>query len=142
MMAPPPPPAIVFVCEHGSVKSLIASRWFERMAAQRGLSAHSVSRGITPDAEVPPPIRERLRGDGFDVGGFTPRALQPADLEGVARLVVIGVEPPAWAARPGLVVEAWDGVPPASEQYEAARDVMKRRIDTLLDAWPGDGRAR
>lgn len=136
-MTPPPPPAIVFVCEHGSVKSLIARQWFERLAAQRGLAARAESRGLTPDTAVPPAIAERLRGDGFDVAAFTPRALAPADLDGAERLVLIGVEAPPWAVRPGLLVEKWDGVPPASENYDGARDLMKRRIQALLDAWPG-----
>jgi protein-tyrosine-phosphatase len=135
-VTPPPPPAIVFVCEHGSVKSLIARQWFERMAAQRRLAARAESRGLTPDSAVPPPIMERLRADGFDVTAFRPRALAPSDLEGVARLVLIGVEAPPWAARPGRVVEKWEGVPPASEDYEAARDELKRRIEGLLAGWP------
>lgn len=135
--------AVVFVCEHGSVKSLIAREWFDRLAAQRGLSARAVSRGVTPDAEVPPPIVQRLRADGFDVARFKPRALRPSDLEGARRLILIGVEPPPWAAaRAGLTVEKWDGVPPASERYEEARDTMKRRIETLLDGWPREGPAR
>ena len=46
--------AVVFVCEHGSVKSLVAQEWFNRRAKERGLAVRAVSRGITPDASVPP----------------------------------------------------------------------------------------
>ena len=31
------PRTVVFVCEHGNVKSLIAREWFNRLAAERGL---------------------------------------------------------------------------------------------------------
>lgn len=37
---------VVFVCEHGTAKSLIAREWFNRLAAQRGIAARAVSRGV------------------------------------------------------------------------------------------------
>jgi protein-tyrosine-phosphatase len=125
---------VVFVCEHGSVKSLVAQEWFNRRARERGLAVRAVSRGVTPDAAVPPAIVEALRGDGFDVSAFHPRALAEADVAGAARVVLIGVdgEPPLPAA--GGMVDRWDGIPPASQDYSASRDAMKARIEKLLDA--------
>ena len=123
---------VVFVCEHGNVKSLIASEWFNRVAAERGVRARAVSRGLTPETPVPPAIADKLRGDGFDVSRFEPRAFSPADLDGAARVVLIGAEPPAWATRPGSPLEKWDGIPPASESYPASRDAMRARIEKLL----------
>jgi protein-tyrosine-phosphatase len=125
---------VVFVCEHGNVKSLIAREWFNRLAAERGLELRAVSRGLSPEASVPPAIAERLRGDGFDVSGFAPRALEPADVARAARLVVIGAEPPPWASLPGLAVERWDGIPPASERYEASRDALRQGIAVLVES--------
>jgi protein-tyrosine-phosphatase len=130
---PPTPGRVVFVCEHGNVKSLIASEWFNRIAAERGLAVRAVSRGLTPGTDVPAPIAERLRRDGFDVQGFRPRAFALSDLEG-ARLVMIGAEPPAWAARSSVALDRWHGIPPASESYEASRDAMRQRIEALVDA--------
>jgi arsenate reductase (thioredoxin) len=124
---------VVFVCEHGNVKSLIAREWFNRLAAERGLDLRAVSRGLSPEIRVPPAIAERLRGDGFDVSGFEPRGLEPADVADAARLVVIGAEPPPWASHPGLVVERWDGIPPASERYEASRDALREKIAALVE---------
>ena len=127
------PRLVVFVCEHGSVKSLIASEWLGRLAAERGVRVRGISRGITPDAAVPAPIAEHLHGDGFDVGRFQPRQLQPADIEGASRVVAIGAELPAWVSGSGLPVERWDEVPPASENYEASRDALRRHIRALLE---------
>jgi arsenate reductase (thioredoxin) len=124
---------VVFVCEHGNVKSLIASEWFNRVAAERGARARAVSRGLTPEAPVPPAIVDKLRGDGFDVSRFEPRPFSPADLHGAARVILIGAEPPAWAARPELPLEKWEGIPPASERYQASRDAMRARIEALLE---------
>jgi protein-tyrosine-phosphatase len=132
---PPPPRAnVVFVCAHGNVKSLIAAEWFNRLAAERGVAARAVARGLAPENPVPPAIAERLKRDGVDVAGFEARALSTADVEGAFRLVAIGVEPPAWVQRSGVAVEAWDGIPPASERYEESRDAMRARMDALLRA--------
>ena len=35
------PQTVVFVCEHGNAKSLIASEWFNRLARARGLKARA-----------------------------------------------------------------------------------------------------
>jgi protein-tyrosine-phosphatase len=124
--------SVVFVCEHGNVKSLIAMQWFNRLAAQRQLSVRAISRGLTPENPVPPPIRARLKDDGFDVSRFEARPLTPGDLEGATRLVVIGADVPPWARRAGLPVETWTDIPPASESYAASRDALKERMAALL----------
>jgi arsenate reductase len=129
---------VVFVCEHGSGKSLIASEWFNRLAGARGLAVRAVCRGLSPEP-APARIAEGLRGDGFDVGLFHASALAPADLAGAARLVMIGTEPPPWAAAETIAVERWDGIPPASLDFVASRDAMLERIPKLLDSLGGEG---
>jgi len=126
--------SVVFVCEHGNVKSLIAMQWFNRLAAERGLAMRAVSRGLVPESPVPPAIRDRLREDGFDVTTFQARPLARADVRGAARLVVIGTDVPAWARPAGVPVEVWRDIPPASEGYGPSRDAMKARIVALLAA--------
>ena len=39
-----PPRTVVFVCEHGSAKSLVAASLFDRMAKERGVAVRAVSR--------------------------------------------------------------------------------------------------
>jgi len=125
---------IVFVCQHGNVKSLIASEWFNRLAAERGLQVRATARGLTPEAEVAPPIADRLRTDGFDFQGVRPLALTPADLAAASRVVLIGAEPPSWMKGSPVPVDHWDGIPPASERYEASRDALRARIRALIDS--------
>lgn len=133
---PPRRPAnertVVFACAHGNVKSLIASEWLNRLAAERGIAVRAVARGLTPEDPVPPAIVESLRREGIDVAGFEARALAPSDVEGVARLVMIGVEAPAWVERGRVPVEDWPGIPPASERYDESRDALRARIEALL----------
>ena len=43
---------VVFVCEHGTVKSVIALAHFQRLARERGLPLRAISRGTAPDARL------------------------------------------------------------------------------------------
>ena len=61
------PARVVFVCEHGSVKSLIGMVYFNRSAQERGLPYRAVARGTVPEPTVPGPVREGLHAAGFDV---------------------------------------------------------------------------
>jgi protein-tyrosine-phosphatase len=123
---------VVFVCEHGSVKSLMAKEWFDRLAALRGIPVRATSRGMVPDASVPAPIAQALARDGFDVSSFRPRRLAAADLEGAVRIVAIGTDTSSVTAAGGTLVERWDAIPPTSEGYEGTRDALKKRIEELL----------
>jgi protein-tyrosine-phosphatase len=50
MLTPQRPPEIVFVCEHGAAKSVIAAAWFNRLATERGLLERAIYRGASRDA--------------------------------------------------------------------------------------------
>jgi protein-tyrosine-phosphatase len=125
------PDTVLFVCEHGSVKSLLAKLLFERAAAREGLKVHAVSRGISPDAEVPDWMRAALRGDGFAIGQWRPTALSPADIHSAYRVVSFDVAlPPDTDAQP--TPERWDGLPSVSEDYLTGREAIAARIDELV----------
>jgi len=136
------PDTVVFVCQHGNVKSLIAREWFNRLAGERGLAARAVSRGLTPAPSIPSAIGDALRRDGFDVSGFKARAFTAADLAVAARIVAIGVDPSSLETRGDVRVETWDGVPPATERYAASRDALRARIEGLLATLGTEGRNR
>jgi arsenate reductase (thioredoxin) len=125
------PPFILFVCLHGSAKSVIASQYFRRLAAERGLVADTASAGTEPDAEIPPGVARGLREDGIDPDGLRPRPVTRADLERASRVVAFGCDL-GDIAPPGLVVERWDDVPAVSEDYGRARDVIAARVRTLV----------
>jgi arsenate reductase len=126
------PPLIVFVCEHGSAKSLVAALFLERLAKERGLSLRGVSRGTSPDVSVPAVVLEGLREDGFDAAAFRPRALEDADVLTAARVVAIGVDIGDGKPRTGTRLERWDDIPPLSESYPKARNVIVSRLTSLL----------
>lgn len=136
------PGTVVFVCEHGNGKSLVAREWFNRLAAERRLHFHAVARGVTPEASVTPAIAEALRGDGFDVSGFEPRAFSAADVSGASRVVGIGVDLSSAPERGDAPLDTWADIPPASQRYAASRDALRARIEALLKTLESAGEWR
>ena len=57
--------AVVFVCEHGAAKSLVATTYFNKIAAERGLQARAVYRGVSPQDDLSANALKGLREDGL-----------------------------------------------------------------------------
>jgi chromate transporter len=133
---------VVFVCEHGSAKSLVASSAFERMARARGVRVEALSRGTAPDPAVPPAVVEALRGEGVDVASFRPQRLTDADAPAGTRVIAIGVPRDALPAGLRTRAELWTDVPPFSEGYPRSRAVLATHLDALLRQLEEEGRGR
>lgn len=130
-------PTVLFVCLHGSAKSVIAAQHFQRLAHQRGLDAEAVAAGLERDAEIPPRVIDGLLGDGLDVRGQRPRPFTRDDAGRASRIVAfceVG-EVPA-----GTPIDRWDEVPAVSADYKAARDAIVARLHRLLDTCTEDAR--
>src|SRR5690349_11778229 len=84
---PADPPKVVFVCEHGSAKSVIAAAHLERLAKEQGLQLQVIARGTVPDAEVGAPVRNGLKADGIQLGGMKPTAITAEDLIGATKVI-------------------------------------------------------
>jgi len=125
-------PNVLFVCLHGSAKSLIAAEYFNRLAAERGLPARAVSAGTEPDDATPPRVTQGLGADGIDVAGWRPRRPTPADLDGSAIVVTFACDLADLASRAPRI-ERWDDVPAVSEDFKRARDVIVARVTALLE---------
>lgn len=123
---------VVFVCEHGSAKSLVAASFLQRIANEDGLAIKAVSRGTAPDPSVPAAVVQALRQDGFDVGAFRPQALTATDVATSVRVVAIGVDLGPLGAQATARVVRWDGVPPVSTNYAEARRDLTARIEDLI----------
>lgn len=121
---------VLFVCLHGSAKSLIAAEQFNRLAVERGLALRAASAATEPDEAVPPHVVTGLRGDGFDVSGYRPQRLT-RDLAAPARMAVtfesdLGDYLPA-----GCPVERWT-VPAVSDGYALARGAIRECVERLV----------
>jgi arsenate reductase (thioredoxin) len=123
---------VLFVCLHGSAKSLIAAEYFNRLAAARGLGVTASSAGTEPDTEIPPRVVQGLRADGIDVEGRRLRRPTPADVEGAAAVVTFACDLGELASRAPRI-ERWDDVPAVSEDFAKARTAIVARVTALLD---------
>jgi hypothetical protein len=57
--------AVVFVCEHGAAKSVIATAYFNKLAAERGLPHRATFRGTTPQDDLSVRAVAGLKEDGI-----------------------------------------------------------------------------
>lgn len=128
-----PAGTILFVCLHGSAKSLIAAQQLGRLAESRGLALRAVSAGVEPDADVPPNVVAGLAADGFDVQGYRPRSITPGQLASAHLVITMGCELGAMT-HAAEKVERWDDLPMVSEGYVAAREAIVARVEQLLSS--------
>jgi hypothetical protein len=122
---------VLFVCEHGSAKSVVAAAYFNRLVRKRQIDLRAVSRGTDPDPEVAPNVARGLAADGLEMDCEPPRRLFKADVAAAARVVTFGPRLEGYGGAD--VVEVWEDVPPLGEDYERARTAIVERVDRLLD---------
>lgn len=124
---------VLFVCEHGTVKSLLAKVLFERYAKEVGLSMIAVSRGTKADSVVPAWMQQNLMADRVSLGSWTPRALQASDLKSASYVVSFDVPDSATsAARAPRAL--WNALPSVSTDYASGRDAINVRVRMLVDS--------
>jgi protein-tyrosine-phosphatase len=125
------PKKVVFVCEHGAAKSVLAKAELERVAKEKGLVLEVISRGTVPDAEMSAGVRKGLLGDGVDLGTAKPVKLSAQDLEGAAAVVSFGPDLTEWMPKGSKTVD-WSATPSPSKGYAEARDYIRKRMEELL----------
>jgi len=126
------PPSVVFVCEHGAAKSVIATAYFNKIAAQRQLPYRAQFRGTDPQAELSVKVLEGLRADGVAIPAGKPSAITDEDVAGATHVFAIGCTLPAKALQSGKAAD-WSDVPEVSDGYQASRDAIVRHVTALID---------
>lgn len=121
---------IVFVCEHGAAKSVLAAAYFNQVATQMGLDLRAVARGTNPDQELSPQTVKGLADDGLTPAESVPHRLTTADVQSAQHIIAFCDLPTEYTHQ--TTVERWEDVPPVSENYEKARDVIIERIRQML----------
>lgn len=129
----PAGPTVLFVCEHGTVKSLLAKALFEQYAKEVGLQMRAESRGTNADSVVPPWMLRGLALDQIQLGSWRPQSLASSDLSAASYIVSFDV--PAAATADAKAPRAqWDGLPSVSQDYAKGRDAIKARVHQLVDS--------
>jgi protein-tyrosine-phosphatase len=122
---------VVFVCEHGAAKSVIATAYFNELAAERGLRARAVYRGVNPQADLSAAALKGLERDGLHVDERKPSPLSQADVDSAAVIFAIGCALPDHARTSGKA-RTWNDVPD-NQGYSATRDAIKKHVERLVD---------
>ena len=121
---------VLFLCQHGGAKSVIAAAYFNRLADERGLPFEATSAAAEePYDAVPAPVADHLERDGFDVRELKPHHVTQDEIESAARIVAIDCQIPG--------AERWDDVPPASEDLEGSAAAIRRHVEALAEELDG-----
>ena len=123
---------VLFVCQHGAAKSVIAAEYLTRLAQARGLDVRGESRGLEPDECVPSPVVEALAREGFDVSDYAPRPLGPEHLAAPRKVISLGCNL-GTATDDSSRIEQWLDIPMVSDGYVTARDAIVARVERLVD---------
>jgi len=122
--------SVVFVCEHGAAKSIVAAAWFNKRVVERGFPFQAIARGTNPDEDLSPMAVEGLALDGITARELVPVKLHPSDLENAVLIVAFC---PLDEKHPSITVsEDWSDVPAISDGYETSRTEIVKRIDELM----------
>ena len=125
-------PTILFICEHGAAKSVIAAAYFDKLAKERGLKHRAVFRGTNPDLSLATAAVKGLSEDGLDTRGWKPQIVAKKELDSASAVVTLGCDLPdkdSVAAK----VTAWNDIPSVSQNYQAARAEIVKRVQSLVD---------
>jgi protein-tyrosine-phosphatase len=121
---------IIFVCEHGAAKSILAASYFNKLANEMGLDLRAIARGTNPDPELSPQTAAGLSKDSLHPTEVAPRKLTEADLENAQRVIAFCELPAEYQTSS---IEYWNDIPPVSGSYENARDAIIDHIRQFLN---------
>ncbi|MGC4054214.1 MAG: DUF1259 domain-containing protein [Paludibaculum sp.] len=121
---------IVFVCEHGAAKSVIAAAELNRIARLKGLALHAVYRATSPSETIAPAVSRILARDGINMHD-RPSVVTGLDVERASTVVTMGASLPP-GVKPADLRE-WNDVPSVSDNLEAAWADIRRRVEGLVE---------
>jgi arsenate reductase (thioredoxin) len=128
-------PMVIFVCEQGAAKSVIATAYLNKLASERGLGYRASFRGTAPQEALSERTLEGLRGDGIPIPAGTPAALDAAAVATSTHIFAIGCVLPAAAVASGKSAD-WSDVPD-NQGYGPMRDAIVRHVGALVDQLAG-----
>jgi arsenate reductase (thioredoxin) len=123
-------PIIIFVCEHGAAKSILAAAYFNKLAHEKNLGLSAIARGTHPDTELSSKTVTSLREEGLHPTELIPTKLTREQLESAQGVVSFCALPEEYTQK--VRVEYWDNIPPVSEDYERSRDAIIAHLRELI----------
>ena len=87
---------------------------------------------MNPDAALNAAAAKGLKEDGIDIAGWKPVLVERRDVDDASRVVTLGCTLPAGISKASKVTD-WSNVASPSQNYEYARDDIKKRVQKLVD---------
>lgn len=122
---------VVFVCEHGAAKSVIAANYFNKLASERGLNYEAVCRATAPDSTLNAGTRTGLKADQIKPN-TNPQKLDLADTTNATRIVLFTPLPKDY--KTATPIEDWSSTQNVDGTYDQRRNAIIKRINALLDS--------
>lgn len=123
------PPDVIFVCEHGAAKSVIATAYFNKMTADRHLPYRAAFRGVNPQDELSARAVEGLKADGIVIPVGRSAGIAADDVRDATYVFAIGCTLPDHARRSDKAHD-WSDVPD-DQGYGPMRDAIVRHVTQL-----------
>ena len=133
-------PTVLFVCEHGAAKSVIAAAYFDKLAKNLHLPHRAAFRGVNPEPALSSVAEKGLKQDGIDTSGWKPARVTQNDLNEASRIVTLGCVLPAGTHVTSKVTD-WSDIPSPSQNYSDARDQIEKQVRKLVDDLANEWRA-
>lgn len=125
-------PTVLFVCEHGAAKSLIAAAYFDKLAKDQRLNYKAAFRGVNPDLALNSVAEKGVKQDGIDTRGWKPVRVTQQDIDEASQIVTLGCALPAGTHVASKVTD-WNDIPSLRHDFPFARDEIKKRVQKLVD---------
>jgi arsenate reductase len=122
---------VIFVCEHGAAKSVIAADYFNKLAAERGLNYEAVCRATAPDSTLNPGTRAGLKADNIQPN-LNPQKLALIDTINAKRIILFTPVPHNFKS--AAPIEDWSSTQNVDGTYQQRRDAIIKKINALLDS--------
>jgi protein-tyrosine-phosphatase len=133
-----PAKTVLFVCEHGAARSVIAAAWFNKLAAERHLPYVAIARGVTPQDALSTVTVGGLKKEGVSFPDEAPRALTAKEAAEAVRVVAFCPLPESVKPKRLDTFE----VPGPGEGYDQAREAILAHVRKLIDELEAADRKR
>jgi protein-tyrosine-phosphatase len=130
------PKEILFVCTHGAARSPIAAAYFNKIAKEQNLNYQATFKGTQPDSVLTNGTVKGLMKDGFNIKNWKPEIVSEYDINNAYRIITFDCKLPSDIIP--INVEQWNGTPAISKDYDKARNIIKVKVNQLIESLSKD----
>jgi protein-tyrosine-phosphatase len=125
-------PTVLFVCEHGAAKSVLAAELLQRKLDELDLPIQIHAAGIDPSDAIADSVVGLIPERAWELRTRRPRRVTQQDIETASITITFNLATAALPTAPAAVL-AWDDVPPLSDDPVAARAAIERHVEALVE---------